>query len=192
MHVTAYGLSDTPLPLRMAADTKLILQAQLLHYRGSNNDGLLVAAVQIPWRRILSEFKRDPSSRFQFANNPRAFEEFIAGAYQESGEWDEVVLTPRSRDGGRDVIVSKHGFGSVRFLEQAKAYSPGTLVTHDDIRAMLGVLTTDPNSSKAIITTTADFQPEIYTSKEFAPFLPYRLELKDGAQLLEWLGKLYE
>ena len=88
------------------------------------------------------------------------------------------------------MIAVRNGFGSVRILEQAKAYGPNHLVTHDDVRAMLGVLNTDPNSSKGIITTTSDFQPEILRSDEFQRFLPYRLELKNGDQLREWLKQL--
>ena len=109
----------------------------------------------------------------------------MAGAYERAGY--EVVLTPQRGDRGRDVIATKHGFGSVRILEQAKAYAPGHLVTHDDLRAMLGVLSIEQNAWKGIVTTTSGFQPNILKSDEFTRFMPYRLELKDGEQLVEWL-----
>src|SRR5690606_23049538 len=113
-----------------------------------------------------------------------------AAAYDLTGEWDEVTLTDRSGDGGRDIIVVKRGFGSIRFLEQTKAYSPGRLVTHDDQRAMLGVLQTEPNSSKGIITTTSDFAPGVLAGLQFAPFMPHRLETKNGQQLRGWLQEI--
>ena len=115
-------------------------------------------------------------------------EEFLAGAYERDGY--EVVITPRSSDKGRDVIATKSGFGSIRILDQAKAYSPGKSVTQDDVRAMLGVLATDSNASKGVITTTSDFQPGILSGDDFKRFMPYRLELKNGQQLRDWLKQL--
>jgi restriction system protein len=138
---------------------------------------------------IYREIERDPDFLIQFVKHPRFFEEFIAGAYIRAG-WDEVILTPRSNDGGRDVIASKRGFGAIRFLEQAKAYSPGHLVTHDDVRASLGVLSADLNASKCLITTTSDFQPTVATSEQFRPFIPNRLELKNGKATLNWLREI--
>lgn len=186
------GQSNFARPVRVADNggPELLLQAQILHNVLSTDEGVLVKAVAHPWQEIADHLKRDPSFLAHFAQNPRAFEEFIAASYDRAG-FDEVTLTPQRGDGGRDVIAVKKGFGSIRFLEQAKAYSPGHLVTHDDIRAMLGVLSVDRNSSKGIITTTSDFQPGILKSdSEFKPFLPHRLELKNGKALLDWLQDL--
>ena len=146
------------------------------------SEGQLVTDVALPWLQIVHEIERDPQFLYQFVNDPRKFEEFIAATYRKAG-WTEVILTPRSSDGGRDVIAVKRGYGSIRFLEQCKAYRHGNLVTHNDVRAMLGVLQTDANASKGIITTTSDFQPGIHTGSEFKPFMPHRLELKNGQQL---------
>ena len=41
----------------------------------------------------------------------------VAAAYQAAG-FDEVTLTPRSADGGRDVIAVRRGRYSVRLLDQ--------------------------------------------------------------------------
>jgi restriction system protein len=167
-------------------DPTILLQAEIITLGTAHEHGAIVAAALLPWQEIYDAIQRDPEFLFRFANNPRKFEEFIAGAYKNA-RWDEVILTPRSGDGGRDVIAIRKGFGSVRFLEQTKAYRPGHLVTHDDVRAMLGVLLTDANSSKALITTTSDFQPGILQSDEFRRFMPHRLELRNGKQLSAWL-----
>jgi hypothetical protein len=53
------------------------------------------------------------------------------------------------------------------------------------VRALLGVLPLHPNVSKAVITTTALFAPGV--EKEVSALIPYRLELKDGPRLREWL-----
>ena len=173
-------------PLRAPASPVVLLQTEILTFRDRTHEGVLVASVADTWLELYRAIEKDPEFLQHFSRNPRKFEEFIAGAYNRAG-WDEVILTPRSGDGGRDVIAVKRGFGSVRFLEQTKAYHPGHLVTHDDVRAMIGVLSTDPNSSKGLITTTSDFQPTIRSSPEFQRFLPHRLELKNGTELMEWL-----
>lgn len=167
---------------------EILLQCQLLNIEQHVDEGSIISVSMVPWLALVKAIQRDPHVLFEFAKNPRKFEEFIAAAYAANG-WDEVTLTPRSNDGGRDVIAVKRDYCTVRILDQVKAYSPKTLVTHDHVRAMLGVLQTDPNSSKGIITTTSDFQPTIVTSLEFKPFMPHRLDLKNGTQLAEWIKK---
>lgn len=179
-----------PRPKAPSGQPALLLQAEIIHRGNATNEGVLVRAVALPWMEIIRHLERDPEFLVHFAKHPRKFEEFIAASYEQAG-FDEVTLTPQRGDGGRDVIAVKNGVGSVRFLEQTKAYSPGHLVTHDDIRGMLGVLSVDRNASKGLVTTTSDFQPGILkANSEFAPFLPHRLELKNGAALLDWLKGL--
>ena len=116
----------------------------------------------------------------------RKVEELVAGAYEREG-WTEVVLTPGSGDGGVDIIASRPGIGSIRILDQIKAYAPHRVVTANDVRAMLGALTGDRNASKGIVTTTSAFAPGIESDPGLKPFIPYRLELKDGPTLAQWL-----
>jgi restriction system protein len=115
----------------------------------------------------------------------------FAGAFHEAG-YDEVVLTPRSGDFGRDVIAFKHGVGCIKIIGSVKAYGQGRLVRHDDVRALLGVLSGESNTSKGIITTTSDFAPTIRTDPFIKLFLPTRLDLLNGAELQKWLMKLAE
>ena len=100
------------------------------------------------------------------------------------------MLTPPSGDGGRDIIATSKGYGSIRILDQIKAYKPGHLVTADEVRSMLGTLSADTRASKGIITTTSDFAPRIEIDEGIAQFLPTRLELKPQDKLLDWLGSL--
>jgi restriction system protein len=167
---------------------EVLLQTAILSYGDKTDEGVLVRAVAIPWFEIMKQVGRDPSFLSEFSSAPRKFEEFIAGAYRQDG-WDEVTLTPASGDRGRDVIATKTGVCSLRVLDQTKAYSPGHLVSHNDVRAMLGVLAVDQNVSKGFITTTSDFEPCIRSAQsEFAKFMPYRLDLRNGSQLLKWLS----
>jgi restriction system protein len=80
--------------------------------------GKLIEAVAIPWFKIVELLKLDPNNAFRIPADK--WEEIIAGAYKESG-FDEVTLTPRSGDHGRDVIAIKNGLGTVRVIDQVKA-----------------------------------------------------------------------
>jgi restriction system protein len=116
-------------------------------------------------------------------------EELIAEAYEREG-YKDVILTPHSADKGRDVIVSATlpGIGTIKIVDQVKRYKQGNKVTADEVRALVGVLTRDQDVSKGIVTTTSEFAPGI--AKEYAAFLPSRLELKNGTALIEWLKEL--
>jgi restriction system protein len=131
--------------------------------------------------------KRDPEEIFRI--DPRKFEELIAGAYEREG-YDEVILTPYSNDGGRDVIATKHGLGSIRIFDQVKRYKISRMVTAEEVRALVGVLTIDPNVSKGIITTTSDFAPTLLDDEGIKRLIPYRLELRPRNVLLPWLDSL--
>ncbi|MGO9490966.1 MAG: restriction endonuclease [Terracidiphilus sp.] len=165
--------------------SELLLQAVIV--RGDKTaEGRLIAAVAIPWFDIIELLQKDPTIAFQIS--PDKWEEIIAGAYHKSG-FDEVTLTPRSGDHGRDVIAVKKGLGSVRVIDQVKAYEPGHLVTRDDVSALVGVLHGD-GASKGFLTTTSDFAPLLRKDPLILPFVPSRLELVDGKTLLTRLDEL--
>jgi restriction system protein len=182
-------LSGPDVRIKKEEQPELLLQNELIALGSRTPDGHIVTAVQLPWWTIVQKIKNDPSFLGYFSKNPRALEEFLAGLYRQAG-FEEVVLTPRSSDGGRDVIAVKRGFCSVRILGQAKAYKAGHLVGHDDCRALIGVLTAEPNSSKGMIVTTSDFAPGIKTAPTIQQFVPNRLELVNGLALPKWLSGL--
>jgi restriction system protein len=162
----------------------VLLQAAIISLGGETAEGQLVVGVSVAWFEVISQLERDPA--FLTKVHWRQLEELIAGAYEREG-WPEVVLTPRSGDGGRDVIASKPGIGSIRILDQVKAYGSHRMVPADDVRAMLGVLEAEQNVSKGLVTTTSGFAPGIREDRRLQAFMPYRLELKDGPQLRDWL-----
>jgi restriction system protein len=146
--------------------------------------GILIKSASIAWAAIIDELEKDWTKAYEI--DPRVWEEIIAGAYSKAG-FDEVILTPRSGDFGRDVIAIRNGIGCIKIIGSVKAYSPGHLVNHDDVRSLLGVMSGELNTSKGILTTTSDFAPRIPTDPFIQPFLPTRLELMNGAQLKQWL-----
>jgi restriction system protein len=176
---------ETPLPLRAAvSNAQLLLHVIVPGAR--TDEGKLIEAVTIPWFDIVALLSKDPNVAFQIS--PEKWEEIIAGAYNRAG-FDEVTLTPRSGDLGRDVIAIKKGLGSVRIIDQVKAFKPPNLVTADDVRALMGVLQGD-GASKGFLTTTSDFAPKLRTDPLIIRFMPAQLELVNGTALLARLNEL--
>lgn len=167
------------------AQQELLLQAIVSPVQRTD-EGNIIEALSIPWLKIVEMLKIDPN--FMFRLDPRKWEEMVAAAYEQAG-FEEVTLTPRSGDHGRDVIAVKKGL-SIRIVEQVKRYSPGHVVTADDVRALAGVVAFDPRASKGVLTTTSHFAPGIATDPLIAPAIPYRLELRDGPQLIQWLSEI--
>ena len=159
----------------------------LLDFGGTVDDGKLVRSVALPWFEIMKMIEQDPDSIYQI--DPFKWEEIIAGAYAQAG-FDEVVLTPRSGDNGRDIVATKNGIGSIRIFDQMKAYAPNRVVPANDVRALIGTITGAGNVSKGIVTTTSDFAPHLLDDPYIKSLVPHRLELKPRDALLNWLGEL--
>ena len=168
-----------------SSSTALLMQA-VVESESKTDEGIIISAVSLPWLQIVETIKKDPSFAYQIS--PEKWEEIIAGAYKKSG-FDEVILTPRSGDLGRDVIATKKGIGIIRIIDQVKAYKPGHLVTANDVRALMGVLQGD-QASKGFLTTTSDFAPKLKSDPLIQPFIPSRIELINGNALQKRLEEL--
>jgi restriction system protein len=165
---------------------ELMLQA-VVTLGEKTTEGHIVEAVTIPWFQIVKLMQSDASIMYQL--DWRKWEAIIAGAYKAAG-WNVVILTPPSGDWGRDIIATRDDFGSIRIIEQVKAYRPGNLVPLNDVHAFIGVLHNEKNVSKGIITTTSNFAPGVYTNPHIKELLPSRLELRAKDKLLEWLRSI--
>ena len=64
------------------------------------SEGMLVRSIALPWFQIVDLIAREPNSIYEIPW--RTWEEIIAGAYSTHGY--EVILTPRSGDGGRMLL----------------------------------------------------------------------------------------
>ncbi|SFJ93023.1 restriction endonuclease [Celeribacter neptunius] len=184
-------LHQRPAQVREQMETlshELIIPIQLLEVVEHANEGQIIAALRYPWEAIFQQVKTSPEILYQFSKHPREFEEFIASTYDRLGY--KVTLTPRSGDGGKDLIAEKSGFGKLRILDQCKAFSKGNTVGMNDVRAMMGTfkLNTDFDNTptRAVITTTSTFAP---TAKvEWKNYIPSQLELRDHDDLVSWLS----
>jgi restriction system protein len=151
--------------------------ASIIVSGGKTAHGTLVKATTAVWQDIVARLGADWSVALQFTS--RQWEEIIAGTFKRLG-FDEVTLTPRSGDHGRDVIAVSAGFCSQKVIVSVKANAPGNLVEYDDVRALLGVMLAERDVTKGMITTTSDFPPNIRKDPLIAPFLPTRLEFVNG------------
>jgi restriction system protein len=180
----SFGVADI-----RAAPPGLMLQS-VVTLGERTNDGHVIEAVSVYWFEIIKLISKDPRALDQI--DWRKMEEIIAGAYKAAG-FDEVILTDRSGDHGRDLIATSKAYGfSIRIIDQVKKYTPGHAVTANDVRALLGVLLTDHSVTKGIVTTTSTFAPGIITDPFIAPHIPNRLELRSGTELMTWLTDVAE
>jgi restriction system protein len=154
---------------------------------GKTDCGSLIKSTASVWIGIAKRLENQWSLAYDIP--PAQWEEIIAGAFDHAG-FDSVVLTPRSGDHGRDVIATRNGVGCIKIIGSVKAYKPGHLVGYDDVRALIGVMSGERDTSKGIITTTSDFPPNIKSDPYIGPFLPTRLELMNGEALQKWLAEL--
>lgn len=150
------------------------------------HEGILIESVTSFWADVVRLFQQQPEMMYQI--DPIKLEELVAGMYEKRGY--QVTLTPRSGDRGRDVIAVWPGFGTVRLIESVKRYAPDRRVTADDVRALAGVLLMDPQANKGIVTTTSEFAPGIKDDPIIKPYLPYKIELVNGKELLKRLSDL--
>jgi restriction system protein len=170
--------------LEEATGPKLSILLQAVITRGEKTaEGDLIVAVAPAWFEIVRLLESDPQILFKI--HWRKLEELIAGAYEQAG-FDEVILTSRSGDHGRDIIAVKKCLGSVRLIDSVKAYAPHRNVEYDDVRALMGVLQSD-GAAKGFLTTTSDFSPHLAKDPLILPFIPSRLELINGTMLREGL-----
>jgi restriction system protein len=183
--INGIGLESHPSKVPETDAPRLVLKS-LLTFKETTDEGKLIEAVSLPWFDIIKILGKDPEAAFSISD--RTWEEIIAGAYHRAG-FDEVILTPRSGDYGRDVIAVKKGVGTIRIIDQVKAYKRGHLVDANDVRALVGVLHGD-GASKGFLTTTSDFAPRLKSDPLITPFMPSRLELINGEQLLKRLLEL--
>jgi restriction system protein len=166
----------------------ITLKAVVIEFGEKTDDGHTIIALREPWLDLARMFLRNPDSLYEIGW--REFEEMIAGAWEISGKFDKVELTPRSGDKGRDVIGTKWGRYSIRIFDQAKAYKPGNLVTEAEVREMVGVLSLEPNVSKGYITTTSDFAPGVWKDEQIKSLMPNRLQLITRGEALSWFKEL--
>ncbi len=113
--------------------------------------------------------------------NPRKFEELIAEIFRNKGY--EVQLTPKTRDGGKDIIAAyKSPFGHQLFIIECKRYQEKTKIGIEMVRGLYGVKMAEQYNQAILVTTSTFTKPAI----DFVKPLKFQLELKDFNDVQAW------
>ncbi len=171
--------------LRTLSRVPIAISSVIVPERGIY-EGRLIEAVSPVWDALMDVLEKDWSEIYRIP--PDKLEELVATAYKKDG-YDQVILTKRSGDDGRDVIAIKNGRHCVKIIGSVKRYAQGRLVRYDDVRAFLGVLNGEQDASKGLIVTTSDFPAKLPNARFIKPYIPTRLELMNGKSLQEWVMK---
>ncbi len=170
--------------LTVIRDADILLHTRLVTLGQRADRGRIVAATTPSWLALRKELLEDPTLMEYFPAWHRKFEEFVAGGYFAS-QWKDVILSPRSHDGGFDIAARKRG---LQILDEAKAYQPSLLVGHQIVRAALGLLIEHKGIDQVRVTTTSCFAPMVLP--DFDHLIPTMLALRDQQQLLRWLRSI--
>jgi hypothetical protein len=164
---------------------ELLLQTAIISRMAHTEEGALIKAIDMPLMMIIAELQKDPDFLRKISWDK--MEELIAAKYASEGWTVELTHRGQRGDKGRDIIAVRDDFAAIRIVDQIKTFDSGRRVRATDIQAMIGVLTLDPNISKGYVTTTAEFAPGVLKDESIKRFMPYRLELRDGRKLLDFL-----
>lgn len=115
--------------------------------------------------------------------DPRKFEVLIAELLKDKGY--EVTLTPRSKDGGRDILaIRRDDVGTALTLVECKRFAENKPVGVGIVRGLFGVVS-EEQASRGLIATTSYFTKG---AKAFRDKVPYRLGLADFSVLTGMLS----
>lgn len=149
-----------------------------------SNGGILVPAVRTELGEVNEELVRYLAAhpdKLQVLES-RRFEELVAEIFRDFGY--EIILTPRSKDGGLDIRgIRKDAVGTLLYLIECKRYAPTRPVGIEIVRRLYGV-TVDERASCGVVVTTSHFTRG---AKEFADRNKYQVSLRDYNNLTEWL-----
>ena len=93
------------------------------------------------------------------------FECVIAKIFEKQGF--SVEITPKTRDGGKDIFIAKQGLASFLFYVECKKYAPNKPVGIDIIQRLYGVISAEKANGGFIATTSHFTKPAENYIKEY-------------------------
>lgn len=131
---------------------------------------------------MIRYLSRNPSLMREMA--PRKFEELVAELYKDKGY--EVLLTPKTRDGGLDIrAYRKDDIGTIIGLIECKRYGENRKISVDIVRALYGVLESE-KANFGVIATTSRFTKDAQAFRDTAK---YRIHFADYDNIVNWLNR---
>ncbi|WP_256206282.1 restriction endonuclease [Nitrosomonas oligotropha] len=117
--------------------------------------------------------------------DPYKFEEIVASILEDMGY--SVHVTPRTRDGGRDILaVFKLPVGEILTVVDCKRYSSSRKIGPDLVQRLLWVAENNDRASRAMIATTTFFTSG---AREIEDKYRWKLTLSDFDQISSWLTR---
>jgi len=134
------------------------------------------------WADLIKRLSADPLLLHRLP--PRKFEELVAELLSRDGL--EVYLTPKTRDGGRDVLAfHETPVGRLLYLVECKRHSPNRAVGIAIVQRLYGVVSQE-RATAGLVVTTSHFSKDALT---FAETVRHQLGLRDYDALRVWLQK---
>lgn len=123
----------------------------------------------------------EPNSVYNMS--PSDFEDMVAEIFQRKGF--NVKITPRTRDGGKDIIAS-YNMGGIpcMIIIECKRYAPDRKVGVSVVRALHGTQMKE-HYGKAVVVTSSSFSRD---ARKFANDLRDMVILVDFEELMEMLN----
>lgn len=150
--------------------------------RQSDGARTILTSVDDVNRKLLLHIRANPNEVFEIS--PRQYEEVTAELFSELGY--DVTLTPKSKDGGKDILIAKKdALGSFLFYVECKRYAPDRPVGVEVVNALSGVVERG-RATAGIVMTTSRFTKG---AREAERELQHRLALKDYSDWKEMLDK---
>ncbi|MCJ7767234.1 restriction endonuclease [Candidatus Bathyarchaeota archaeon] len=132
------------------------------------------------WTTLIFRLSKNPELLHDLP--PRKFEELVAELLSREGL--EVHLTPKTRDGGRDVLAfHQTPVGRLLYLVECKRHL--TPVGIAIVQRLYGVVAQE-RATAGLVVTTSRFSKEALT---FAETVKHQLGLKDYENMKIWLRK---
>jgi len=130
--------------------------------------------------RLLEHVHDNPGLLYELSS--RRFEELVAELLSRLGY--SITLTPRSKDGGKDIYAAKKdALGSFLFVVECKRYAAPNSIGVGLVRQLNGVVEAE-RATAGILVTTSFFTRG---AQEFQKTVPHRMSLKDYFGIQEWL-----
>lgn len=152
--------------------------SDLLKFENYSN---IVIATEDIYDRLQFDLKKDPNIVHKL--EALEFELLVESLLKKQGY--ETILTPRSKDGGKDIVAkfkTPDGFNCLCLVE-CKKYSPERPVGVQWIRALYGVVE-QQNANLGMLVTPSRFTKGVY---DFQNEIKQKVSLKDFNDLKTWI-----
>lgn len=133
------------------------------------------------WDNIIRLLARNPQQLYEI--EPRRFEELVAELLARQGL--RVKLTPRSKDGGKDILAfAKTSLGEHLYHVECKRFAPNRPVGVALVRQLYGVIEAD-RATAGMLVTTSRFTEDAWAFQET---VKHRMSLKAYEDIVSWIN----